>query len=114
MAVEGGTASHYFILVIRKFIDFMSLFRHNAWFSLQSLEYANYSVSCVYTCVQLIRIGTAEALSYRCFAVNLKKVKVASRYRAFSSSYDLFTRIVLDFNFEFKVLTDQNKQSEML
>ena len=24
MAVEGGTVSHYFILVIRKFIDFMS------------------------------------------------------------------------------------------
>ena len=27
MAVEGGTVSHYYILVICKFIDFMSLFR---------------------------------------------------------------------------------------
>ena len=27
MAVEGGTFSHYYILVIRKFIDLMSLFR---------------------------------------------------------------------------------------
>ena len=33
MAVEGGTVSHYYILVIRKFIDFMSLFRHSMWFS---------------------------------------------------------------------------------
>ena len=33
MAVEGGTVSHYCILVIRKFIDLMSLFRHSVWFS---------------------------------------------------------------------------------
>ena len=33
MAVEGGTVSHYYILVIRNFIDFMSLFRHSVWFS---------------------------------------------------------------------------------
>ena len=31
-----------------------------------------------------------------------------------ASSCDLFIRIVLNFNFEFKVLTDRNKQSEML
>ena len=51
MAVEGGTVSHYYILVIRKFIDFISLFRHSVWFSfsvltnfpLQRLEYATYS-----------------------------------------------------------------------
>ena len=50
----------------------------------------------------------------QCFAANLRKVKVASRYRAFSSSSDLFIRIVLNFNFGFKVLTDRNKRSEML
>ena len=33
MVVEGGTVSHHDILVIRKFIDFMSLFRHSVWFS---------------------------------------------------------------------------------
>ena len=33
MVVEGGTVSHYYILVIRKFIDFLSLFRHSVWFS---------------------------------------------------------------------------------
>ena len=33
MAVKGGTVSHYYILVIRNFIDFMSLFRHSVWFS---------------------------------------------------------------------------------
>ena len=50
MAVEGGTVSHYYILVIRKFIDFMSLFRHSVWFSFSvkqfsfaELEYATYS-----------------------------------------------------------------------
>ena len=50
MAVEGGTVSHYYILVIRKFIDFMSLFRHSVWFSFPvkqfpfaELEYATYS-----------------------------------------------------------------------
>ena len=49
-----------------------------------------------------------------CFAANIKKVQVASRYRPFSSCCDLFIRIVLNFNFEFKVLTDRNKRSEML
>ena len=33
MAVEGGTVSHFYILVIREFVDFMSLFRHGVWFS---------------------------------------------------------------------------------
>ena len=45
MAVEGGTVSHFYILIIRKFIDFMSLFRHSIWFALsffQSLETATY------------------------------------------------------------------------
>ena len=68
MAAQGGTVSHYFILVNRKFFGFMSLFRHS----------------------------------------------LASRYRPFSSSCDLFIRIVLNFTFEFKVLTDRNKRSETL
>ena len=33
MAVKGGTLSHNYSLVIRRFIDFMSLFRHSVWFS---------------------------------------------------------------------------------
>ena len=33
MAVEGGTVSHYFILVIPKYIDSMSFFRHSMCFS---------------------------------------------------------------------------------
>ena len=33
MAVEGGTVSYCYILVIRKFNDFMSLFRHSVCFS---------------------------------------------------------------------------------
>ena len=39
MAVEGGTVSHYYILVIRKFIDFMSLLRHSMWFSLSFKQF---------------------------------------------------------------------------
>ena len=64
MADQAGTVSHYYILVIRNFFGFMSLFRHSVWFlfllnnfPLQSLEYA------IYSCKWLIR--TAEELSYR-------------------------------------------------
>ena len=105
MAVEGGTVSHYYIVVIRKFIDFMSLFRHSVWFSFSvkqfpfaELEYTTYSS------VQLLR--TAEELSYRAvFCCN----------RAFCSVVVVICfRIVLNFNFGFKVLTDRNKRSEML
>ena len=45
-----GTVSHYYILVICKFIHFMSLYRQSVWFLFllnnfpqQSLEYATYS-----------------------------------------------------------------------
>ena len=33
MTVEGGTVSHFYILVNREFVDFMSLLRHSVWFS---------------------------------------------------------------------------------
>ena len=39
-------------------------------------------------------------------------VQVASRYRPYSSICDLFIRMDLNFNFEFKVLTDRDKRSE--
>ena len=41
MAVEGGTVSHYYILVIRKFIDFMSLFRHTVWFAFSFNQFSS-------------------------------------------------------------------------
>ena len=41
MAVEGGTVSHYYILVIRKFIDLMSLFRHSVWFSFSVKQFSS-------------------------------------------------------------------------
>ena len=46
MAVEGGTVSHYYILVIRKFIDFMSFFRHSVWlsFSFKQFPFAEFGV----------------------------------------------------------------------
>ena len=39
MVVEGGTVSHDYILVICKFIDFMSLFRHSVWFSFSVTQF---------------------------------------------------------------------------
>ena len=46
MAVEDGTFSHYYILVIRKFIDFMSLFRYSVWFpfSVKQLSSAEFGL----------------------------------------------------------------------
>ena len=41
MAVEGGTVSHYYILVIRKFIDFMSLFRRSVWFAISFNQFSS-------------------------------------------------------------------------
>ena len=37
-----------------------------------------------------------------CFAENLRKVKVASRYRTFSNSCHLFIKIILTFNIELR------------
>ena len=39
MAAQGGTVSHYYILVVRKFLDFMSLFKHSVWFSFSVKEF---------------------------------------------------------------------------
>ena len=46
MAVEGGTVSHYYILVIRKFIDMMSLFRQSMWlsFSVKQFPFAEFGI----------------------------------------------------------------------
>ena len=41
VVVEDGTVSHYYILVIRKFIDFMSLFRHSVWFSFSVKQFSS-------------------------------------------------------------------------
>ena len=39
--VEGWTVSHYYILVIRQFIYFMSLFRHSVWFSFSVKQFTS-------------------------------------------------------------------------
>ena len=39
MAVEGETVSHFYILVIREFVDFMSLFRHSVWLSVSVKQF---------------------------------------------------------------------------
>ena len=61
VAIKGGTVSHHYILVIRKFIDFMSLFRHSVWFA---LSFKQFSFAEFRMCnIWLIR--TTEELSYR-------------------------------------------------
>ena len=71
MAVEGGTVSHYYILVIRKFIDLMSLFRHSVWFSFSVKQFP----SAEFGICNILLIRTAEELSYeQCFAANLRPV----------------------------------------
>ena len=55
MADEGRTVSRCYILVIPKFIDFMSLFRHNVWISfsvkqLSSAEFVNMQHIPAYSC----------------------------------------------------------------
>ena len=117
MTVQGGTVSHHHILVIRKFIDFMSLFRHSMRFSFSVKQFPSAEFGiwfATYSCVYLIR--TAEELSYRAVfcCKPYRKVKVSSRNRAFSSCCDLFIAIALNFNVEFKELTDRNKRSETL
>ena len=114
---QGRTVSHYYILVIRKFFDFMSLFRLSVWFSFSVKQFPSAEFGiwfATYSCVYLIR--TAEELSYRAVfcCKPYRKVKVSSRNRAFSSSCDLFITIALNFNVEFKELTNRNKRSETL
>ena len=41
MTVEDRTVSHYYILVIRKFIHFMSLLRHSVWFSFSVKQFTS-------------------------------------------------------------------------
>ena len=44
MAVEGGTVSPYYILVIRKFIDLMLPFRQSVWFSFSVKQFLSAEV----------------------------------------------------------------------
>ena len=95
----------------------MSLFKHSMWFSFSVKQFPSAEFGiwfATYSCVYLIR--TAEELSYRAVfcCKPYRKVKVSSRNRALSSSCDLFITIALNFNVEFKELTDRNKRSETL
>ena len=69
MAIEGGTVSHDYILVIRKFIGLMSLFRHSVWFSFSVKQFpsAEFGICNIYIArsVQLIRTAEELELSYQ-------------------------------------------------
>ena len=114
MAVEGGTVSHYYILVIRKFIDFMSLFRHSVWFSfsVKQFPFAEFGI-----CNIQLRIAAKNRrrveLSSSVLLQTLGKLK-SLQGTELSVVVVICFRIVLNFNFGFKVLTDRNKRSEML
>ena len=110
------TVGHYYILVIRKFIDFMSLFRHSVWFSFSVKQFPSAEFG---ICNIQLRIADKNRrrveLSSSVLLQTLAKLRpLQGTDLSVASSCDLFIRIVLNFNFEFKVLTDRNKQSEML
>ena len=66
MAVEGGPVSHYYILVIRKFIDFMSLFRHSVWFSFSVKKFPSVEIG-----ICNIQLPTADIKNRRRTRVEL-------------------------------------------
>ena len=118
MAVEGGTVSHqvshYYILVIRKFIDLMSLFRQCVVvsFSVKQFPSAEFGI-----CNIKLRIADKNRrrveLSSSVLLQTLGKLK-SLQGTELSVVVVICFRIVLNFNFGFKVLTDRNKRSEML
>ena len=64
MAAQGGTVSHYYILVIRIFFYFMSLFRHSVWFSFSVKQFPSAEFGICH--IQLLiadKNRTAEGLS---------------------------------------------------
>ena len=111
MAAQGGTVSHYYILVIRKFFAFMSLFRNIVRFSFSvkrspSAEFRICNIQLriadknrrrveLSSSVLLQTLGKFRSLP----GIDLSVVVVIS----------MFIRIVLNFKFEFKVLTDRIK-----
>ena len=115
MAVEGRTFSHYYILVIRKFIDFMSLFRYSVWFpfSVKQLPSAEFGIYNIY-------LRTADKnrrrveLSSSVLLQTLGELKSLQVTELSVVVVICLFRIVLNVNFGFKVLTDRKKRSEIL
>ena len=66
IAVEGRTVTHYFILVIRKWIDSMSLFRHTVWFSFSSNNFALRSLSVQHLALAAYSTGSPSLLWEPC------------------------------------------------
>ena len=112
--VEGGTVSHCYILVIRKLIDFMSLFRLSVWFSFSVKQFPSAESG---ICKIQLRIAAKNRrgveLSSSVLLQTLGKLK-SLQGTELSVVVVICFRIVLNFNFGFKVLTDRNKRSEML
>ena len=111
MAVEGGTV--YYILIIRNFWFYVAFQTYSEWFS----------VFCwtIFLCRVLNMLCILHKnrwrveLSISVLLQTLGKLRLLKGTdRSFSKSCDLFIRIVLKSNFQFKVLTGGNKQSEML
>ena len=66
IAVEGRTVTHYFILVIRKWIDSMSLFRHTVWFSFSSNNFALRSLNVQHLALAAYSTGSPSLLWEPC------------------------------------------------
>ena len=109
MAAQGGTVSH--ILVIRKFFGFISLFRHIVWFSF-SVKRSPSAESRL--CNIQLRIADKNRRTVELSSSVL--LQTLEKFRSLQGTdlsvvvvISMFIRIVLNFEFEFKVLTNRIK-----
>ena len=111
MAAQGGTVSHYYILVIRKFFGLMSLFRHimRLSFSVKRSPSAEFRIC-------NIQQRMADKNRRRVELSSSVLLQALGKFRSLRSTdlsvvvvISMFIRIVLNFKFEFKVLTDRIK-----
>ena len=96
----------------------MSLFRQSVWFSfsVKQFPFAEFGICNIYIpcSVYLLRKGRRRVeLSSSVLQQTLGKLK-SLQGTDLSVVVVICFRIVLNFNFGFKVLTDRNKRSEML
>ena len=74
LAFKGGIFSHHYILVIRKFIDFMPFFRNSVWFAFSCKQFS----SPEFGICNIWLARTAEEFSYQvvfCCRPNLRSVQ---------------------------------------
>ena len=87
MVVQGGTVSLYYILVSRKFIYFMSLFRHSVWFcfSVKQFPFADFKIRNICSSVQTDFYGFSS-YSFQNFSLRFILI-IFLKFRKFKLPY---------------------------